>query len=44
MPKSVREALAWCISTEGAGTLDSEEAVAYVEQMFEQGRGGEESW
>lgn len=44
MPKSVREALAWCISTSGAGDLSSEEAEAYVEAMFEQGRGGEESW
>jgi hypothetical protein len=44
MPKLVREALAWCISTDGAGDLDAEEASAYVEGMFNEGRGGEESW
>lgn len=44
MPKSVREALAWCISTEGAGDMSVEAAEQYVEGMFDQGRGGEESW
>lgn len=44
MPKSVREALAWCISSSGVGDLSTEEAEMFVEDMFEQGRGGEESW
>jgi hypothetical protein len=44
MPKEVRAAIAWCISSEGAGTLSIEEAEAFVEEMFEDGRGGEESW
>ena len=44
MPKEVREAIAWCISVEGAGTLKEEEAKGYVEEMFDVGRGGEESW
>ncbi|WWC87379.1 NADPH-dependent diflavin oxidoreductase 1 [Kwoniella dendrophila CBS 6074] len=44
MPKEVREALAWCVSKEGAGTLTEEQANEYIEQMFEDGRGGEESW
>jgi hypothetical protein len=46
MPKAVRAALAWCISTEsGYGLLSSEEAAAYVEDMFELGgRGAEETW
>lgn len=44
MPREVREALAWCISSHGAGTMTLEEGKAYIEQMFESGRGGEESW
>nr|XP_018265994.1 NADPH-ferrihemoprotein reductase [Kwoniella dejecticola CBS 10117]OBR88152.1 NADPH-ferrihemoprotein reductase [Kwoniella dejecticola CBS 10117] len=44
MPREVREALAWCISTEGAGTFSEEEAKEYIERMFEEKRGGEESW
>lgn len=44
MPRSVREALAWCISTEGAGNMSAEEAEAYVDAMFDGDRGGEESW
>ncbi|WWD21879.1 NADPH-dependent diflavin oxidoreductase 1 [Kwoniella shandongensis] len=44
MPREVREAIAWCISTEGAGDLSEEESKAYVEKMFEDKRGGEESW
>ncbi|WVR04245.1 NADPH-dependent diflavin oxidoreductase 1 [Kwoniella sp. DSM 27419] len=44
MPREVREAIAWCISSEGAGELPEEEARLYVEQMFEDKRGGEESW
>jgi sulfite reductase alpha subunit-like flavoprotein len=44
MPREVREAVAWCISSEGAGTFSAEEAEAFVESMFEDGRGGEESW
>ncbi len=44
MPREVREALAWCISIEGAGDLSIETATAYIEDMFESGRGGEESW
>ncbi|WVQ83849.1 NADPH-dependent diflavin oxidoreductase 1 [Cryptococcus sp. DSM 104549] len=44
MPREVREAIAWCISTEGAGDMTKEESKAYVEQMFEDKRGGEESW
>lgn len=44
MPREVREAVAWCISKAGAGDLDPEEATAYVERMFEDGRAGEESW
>lgn len=42
MPREVREALAWCISANGA--LDEEQAAAFVEEMFTDGRGGEESW
>ncbi|WVQ97522.1 NADPH-dependent diflavin oxidoreductase 1 [Kwoniella sp. CBS 9459] len=44
MPREVREAIAWCISNEGAGDMTPEEAKEYVEQMFEDKRGGEESW
>lgn len=44
MPKAVREAMAWCISTEGGGEMEEEEAVEWVGRMFEEGRGGEESW
>ncbi|WRT65231.1 NADPH-dependent diflavin oxidoreductase 1 [Kwoniella shivajii] len=44
MPREVREAIAWCISEQGAGDLTEGEAKEYVEQMFEDKRGGEESW
>jgi len=44
MPREVREAIAWCISVDGSGDLGGEEAREYVEDMFEGGRGGEESW
>ncbi len=44
MPREVREAIAWCISADGSGDMGEEEAKAYVEEMFEDGRGGEESW
>jgi len=44
MPKEVREALAWCVSLRGGGSLSEEEGTAFVEEMFEDGRGGEESW
>ena len=44
MPREVRAAIAWCISTEGAGAFSMDEAEKYVEEMFESGRGGEESW
>ncbi|CAK9784196.1 riboflavin synthase domain-like protein [Cutaneotrichosporon oleaginosum] len=44
MPRAVREAIAWCISSEGAGTLSVTEAEAYVDAMFDGDRGGEESW
>lgn len=44
MPREVREAVAWCISSSGAGDMGDEEAKEYVERMFEEGRGGEESW
>lgn len=44
MPREVREAVAWCISKNGAGDMTEEESKAYVEQMFEDKRGGEESW
>jgi hypothetical protein len=44
MPKEVRAAIAWCLSTAGAGTMTTEAAEAFVEEMFEDGRGGEESW
>lgn len=44
MPKEVRAAIAWCLTTEGAGTMSLQEAEAFVEEMFEDGRGGEESW
>jgi hypothetical protein len=44
MPKEVRAAVAWCLSQEGAGTMSTQEAEAFVEEMFEDGRGGEESW
>ncbi|KIR34939.1 NADPH-ferrihemoprotein reductase [Cryptococcus deuterogattii MMRL2647] len=44
MPREVREAVAWCISKKGAGDMTEEESKAYVEQMFEDKRGGEESW
>lgn len=44
MPKEVRAAIAWCLSREGAGSLSAEDSGAYVEEMFEDGRGGEESW
>lgn len=42
MPREVREALAWCI--EQGGEHDEEGAKAYVDEMFDNGRGGEESW
>lgn len=41
MPREVREAIAWCISGED---MTEEAAGAYVERMFDEGRGGEESW
>jgi len=44
MPKEVRAAVAWCLSKDGAGTMTASEAEAFVEEMFEDGRGGEESW
>ncbi|KAK8846562.1 NADPH-dependent diflavin oxidoreductase 1 [Kwoniella newhampshirensis] len=44
MPREVREAIAWCISAEGAGDMSEEESKVYVERMFEEKRGGEESW
>lgn len=46
MPKAVRAAVAWSISTgSGEGILAREEADKYVEDMFMSGtRGGEESW
>nr|XP_019008983.1 NADPH-ferrihemoprotein reductase [Kwoniella pini CBS 10737]OCF47764.1 NADPH-ferrihemoprotein reductase [Kwoniella pini CBS 10737] len=44
MPREVREALAWCISKNGAGNLTDEESKDYIEKMFEEKRGGEESW
>jgi hypothetical protein len=46
MPKSVRAAIAWCISLEsGVGSLPINEAEAYVDDMFELGgRGAEETW
>lgn len=44
MPKEVRATIAWCLSSEGAGTMTTDEAGSYVEEMFEDGRGGEESW
>ncbi|WOO77724.1 NADPH-dependent diflavin oxidoreductase 1 [Vanrija pseudolonga] len=44
MPREVREALAWCISTDGAGSLEPEAATEYIAEMFDSGRGGEESW
>lgn len=44
MPREVREALAWCISSDGAGDLDMEAAKAFVEDIFDSGRGGEETW
>jgi sulfite reductase alpha subunit-like flavoprotein len=40
MPREVREGIAWCLSDR----LGEVEAGKYVEEMFEQGRGGEESW
>jgi hypothetical protein len=40
MPREVREAIAWCINKDGP----SEDAKAYVDDMFDSGRGGEESW
>lgn len=46
MPKAVRSAVAWSISTDsGEGVLDRDAADKYVEEMFMSGkRGGEESW
>lgn len=44
MPKEVRATIAWCLSSGGAGTMVTAEAEAFVEEMFEDGRGGEESW
>ena len=48
MPKAVREAVAWCLTTKeeggGRGDLGEEEAGEWVGRMFEEGRGGEESW
>ncbi|ORX36114.1 NADPH-ferrihemo protein reductase [Kockovaella imperatae] len=44
MPRQVREAVSWCLSTDGAGKLSSGEATTYVEDMFEDGHGMEESW
>lgn len=44
MPRAVREAIGWCISVDGAGTLSPAEAEAYVDAMFDGDRGGEESW
>ena len=44
MPKAVREAVAWCMSTEGGGELGADQAEEWVGRMFEEGRGGEESW
>jgi sulfite reductase alpha subunit-like flavoprotein len=40
MPREVREALGWCLSDK----FGEEEAMRYVEGIFDQGRGGEESW
>lgn len=44
MPREVREALAWCIGSEGAGDLTAEAAKAFIEDIFDSGRGGEETW
>jgi sulfite reductase alpha subunit-like flavoprotein len=47
MPREVREAVAWCVSRDGAGPLDGmdeDAAKIYVDKMFDDGRGGEESW
>ncbi|ORY24115.1 putative NADPH-ferrihemo protein reductase [Naematelia encephala] len=44
MPREVREAIVWCISSSASGDMTEEQAAAYVEDMFETGRGGEESW
>jgi hypothetical protein len=47
MPREVREAVAWGISRDGSGGSegrDEEGAKAYVDAMFDEGRGGEESW
>ena len=44
MPREVREAIAWCISEDGAGDTNYEAAKAYVERMFDERRAGEESW
>lgn len=43
MPREVREALAWCIAG-GEKGFSEDEAKAYVDEMFDTGRGGEESW
>lgn len=44
MPREVREAIAWCISSDGAGSMSAAEAEAYVDEMLDGDRGGEESW
>lgn len=45
MPRQVREALAWCLSKEGGGgSMSEEQAGEWIERLFEDGRGGEESW
>lgn len=44
MPREVREALAWCVSTAGGGDMDPDAAAAYVDAMFDGERGQEESW
>ena len=44
MPRQVREAIAWCISVNGSGDMPLDRALDYVEEMFEDGRGAEESW
>ncbi|EIW68114.1 NADPH-ferrihemoprotein reductase [Tremella mesenterica] len=44
MPREVREAVSWSISVKGSGDMSLEECDKYVEEMFESGRGQEESW
>ena len=42
MPRQVREAVAWCISSDGSGDMPLDKAMGYVEEMFEDGRGRRE--